>query len=363
VASNFFDEPFDDETKVKLNIYRAYFREWLPVWIKNGNVKINIYDFFAGRGCDSTNTSGSPLIAIEETEPFSEEILENGLQVNLRFNELNKRNYLSLKKLVEPRKGLVPFSIEVYRKDFKVLFKEQITEMRSCANLLFIDQFGIKQVTPDLFKLITELRQTDFIFFISSSFIRRFKAHESFKKYLDTTKMKLDESQPLEVHRVVLNYYRSLIPKNKEYYLAPFSIKKGSNIYGLIFGSGHSYGIEKFLRVCWKMDAKTGEANFDIDSDKIDIRTPALFEEMNIPKKLNIFHVDFKKAIAEKKILTNRDAYLYGLSYGVLPKHVNESLKKLLHEKIVSFNFKLQSDRIHKIIEPSPITLLHHGRI
>lgn len=180
------------------------------------------------------------------------------------FNELNSRNFSSLKELVKQKKESVAIQIEVCRKDFKVLFHERMAEMKGGANLLFIDQFGIKQVTPDIFKMITSLRQTDFIFFISSSFIRRFKAHESFKKYLDITKMNLDESHPLEVHRVVLNYYKSLIPNNREYYLAPFSIKKGSNIYGLIFGSGHSYGIQKFLRVCWKMDSQTGEVVYQM---------------------------------------------------------------------------------------------------
>lgn len=363
MAGSFFDQPFDDETKIKLNIYRAYLREWLPVWIKDGRLKINLFDFFAGKGQDNIKTSGSPLIAIEEAKFFSEEIRNKNLPVKLLFNELNKRNYLALNQLVEPLKATVPFKIEVCRKDFKQLFNERLPEMRIGANLLFIDQFGIKQVTPEIFKSITSLRQTDFIFFISSSFIRRFKAHESFKKYLDFTKMKLDESQPLEVHRVVLDYYRSLIPTGMEYYLAPFSIKKGSNIYGLIYGSAHSYGIEKFLKVCWKMDSKTGEANFDIDSDKIDVRTPSLFAEFNVPKKLNIFHKDLKNAILSQAVKTNKEAYLYGLSYGVQPKHVNEVLKKLESEKQINYTFKLQSDRIHKITQPESITLISHGRI
>ncbi|MGV3589790.1 MAG: hypothetical protein ACO1OF_22475 [Adhaeribacter sp.] len=111
------------------------------------------------------------------------------------------------------------------------------------------------------------------------------------------------------------------------------------------------------------MDFKTGEANFDIDSDKIDVRTPSLFAEMNVPKKLTVFHADLKKAILEQKVLTNRGAYLYGLNYGVLPKHVNEVLKKLKSEKLISFTFKIQSDRVHKITEPESINILQHGRI
>jgi three-Cys-motif partner protein len=360
---DFFDKPFDDETKVKLNIYKAYVKEWLPVWVKEGRFKINIFDFFAGKGQDSVGTPGSPLIAIDEADFQAEEIRAKKLNVSLVFNELTKKNYQSLMQLVEPRKRVVPYKVEVCRSDFKKLFNDRLPQMAGAANLLFIDQFGIKQVTPDIFRAITALRQTDFIFFISSSFIRRFKAHESFKKYLDTTQMKLDESQPLEVHRVILDYYRSLIPPGKEYYLAPFSIKKGSNIYGLIFGSGHSYGIEKFLKVCWKLDSKTGEANFDIDSDKIDLRTPMLFEDMNVPKKLTVFHSDLKIAILEQKVQTNRDAYLYGFNYGVLPRHVNEVLKKLESEGLISLDFKTQSERIHKIIEPAPINILRNGRI
>jgi hypothetical protein len=117
------------------------------------------------------------------------------------------------------------------------------------------------------------------------------------------------------------------------------------------------------LKVCWKLDSKTGEANFDIDSDKIDIRAPTLFAHMNVPKKLTIFHSDLKKLILEQKVQTNLDAYLYGFNYGVLPRHVNEVLKKLESENLISLGFKTQSERIHKITEPAPINLLRNGRI
>ena len=282
--------------------------------------------------------------------------------MKLLFNEYNRLNYVALNKLVEERKASLPFAIETCRKDFKELFQERMPEMKGSANLLFLDQFGIKQITSDIFSAITSLRQTDFIFFISSSFISRFKDHESFKKYLDTSRMKLDESKPLEVHRTVMEYYRSLIPAGKEYFLAPFSIKKGPNIYGLIFGSNHSYGMEKFLKVCWKMDSITGQANFDLDTDKIDLQRPSLFAELNVPKKLTVFEADLTKAIMAQQVQTNHAAYLYGLNNGVLPKHVNDVLKKLEKEKRISYDFKPQSERIHNINTPQPINLLYHGR-
>ena len=75
-------------------------------------------------------------------------------------------------------------------------------------------------------------------------------------------------TEPEECHRLLAEYYRSLIPENIEYYLYSFTIKKGSNYYGLIFGSSHSLGMEKFLRVCWKYDIYSGDSNCNLDDDE-----------------------------------------------------------------------------------------------
>jgi hypothetical protein len=45
----------------------------------------------------------------------------------------------------------------------------------------------------------------------------------------------------------VLEKYRSLIPVNSDLRIFPFSIRKASNIYGIIFGSKHILGVENFL--------------------------------------------------------------------------------------------------------------------
>ena len=77
-----------------------------------------------------------------------------------------------------------------------------------------------------------------------------------------------------------------MIPENKEYFLAPFSIKKDKNIYGLIFGSNHSFGIEKFLNISWKLNENSGDANYNIDEEEIAEGKLSLFPEDNKPKKL-----------------------------------------------------------------------------
>jgi len=125
-------------------------------------------------------------------------------------------------------------------------------------------------------------------------------------------------------------YYRKLVPANKDYYLAPFSIKKGSNIYGLIFGSGILIGLEKFLKVCWNQDVVSGEANYDIDDDEIrDGKT--LFEEMNTPRKINFFEEQLITFLQDFR--SNNELYKFTLENGCLPTHTGEILKGLQKSK------------------------------
>lgn len=204
--------------------------------------------------------------------------------------------------------------------------------MNRTANFIFLDQNGIKQINENVFSKLISLKQTDFLFFISSSFIKRFSEVEDFNKYLRITKQALEGKSYYHIHRIVLEYYRSLLPEGKSYFLAPFSIKKPTGIYGLIFGTNHTFGIEKFLQVCWKHDKLRGEANFDIDNEKINVNMPALFSELNIPSKKQVFDSSLREKILSGKLKTNYDVYLFALNEGFLLKDANNILKKLGEE-------------------------------
>ena len=140
-----------------------------------------------------------------------------------------------------------------------------------------------------------------------------------------------------------MSYYKSLIPKNVNYKLAPFTIKKGSNIFGLIFGSNHYFGLEKFLNVCWKADPIRGEANFDIDDENLNLDQFNIFTgEQEKPKKLEIFESTLKEKILNTKLDCDRDIYIFTIESGFLPKHANKVIRNLnsMH-KIKERNFKL----------------------
>jgi three-Cys-motif partner protein len=350
-SKNLFRKPFDEGTISKLEILEDYFKEWLPVFIAKVNpiwTEIQIFDFFAGEGTDSEGVYGSPMRILRVLNYNKAQILQSKIKVKVIVNEYEKDKYDLLKKNLDSINDNSIYQVEYRNDDFSKVFNEFYNSMKSTVNFLFLDQNGIKQVTESVFKHLINLRQTDFLFFISSSYIKRFSELEEFNKYLRITKQDLENKSYYHIHRIVLNYYRSLIQSDKEFFLAPFSIKKPSGIYGLIFGTNHTYGMEKFLTVSWKHDKLTGEANYDIDNEKIDSARPSLFAELNIPSKRQVFEKTLTEKILSHELKTNIEAYLFALNEGFLLKDANIVLKKLKESKKIDFNFKLISSRLHK---------------
>lgn len=328
MAKDFHAETFDRETKLKLEIFRGYIREWLPVFLSKRTFKaITLYDFFAGPGRDIEGEKGSPLIIIDEVKAY----LNNpttpktqGVEIKLYFNDDDKSKYLVLKEAIEKEEIKGFFSVEVGNKDFTAAFNDKFSAIGAAdtANLVILDQSGIKHITQDVFEKLMACRSTDILFFISSATLKRFVGENCIDQYLPgISKEQIDNLDAGHIHRFICNeYYRKLVPTGKDYYLSSFSIKKDSNVYGLIFGSGSLYGLEKFLRVCWAIDPKTGEANYNIDRDAF-WEDESMFKELNTIKKKEEFQ---RNLIAEIKKggKTNNDIYKYCLENGFLPEHI-----------------------------------------
>lgn len=366
--NDIFNKGFDEGTKIKLYILRKYLQEWLPVFLSKKDKfwkDIFLFDLFAGEGKDTEGTIGSPLIILEELLPYCKTVKDENLNLHILFNEFDNKRFELLKqnvknKLVEckntdlcPDKTHCSLNISLENQEFKNLFISTFSKIKKTDKLprfMFLDQFGIKQITQDIFKQLVSLKRTDFIFFISSSFASRFAEQPEFKAYLNLSRQSFDITKPHHCHRVVFNYYKQLIPKETEYYLAPFSIRKGSNIYGLIFGTNHPLGIEKFLNICWGINPNTGDANYDIDNENIKPNEPHLFPEHDIPNKLQVFKSELKESIARGDIKTNVEAYRFTFEMGCLPKHANEVFKELRVMKTISNEFRTCSSNVHNLV-------------
>jgi len=347
MSKDFFDKPFEEETLTKLELYKNYVEKWLPVFIVKPKLvasNVNVFDFFAGAGRDIEGTEGSPIIAINMATSYQQLIARPDLKLSIYFNDYEIDICKKLKNNIDAldfdRNNI---NVHISQEDFRVAFDRLKPKMKNAANLLFLDQFGVKFVTPKLFLEIVDMPMTDMLFFISSSTFNRFAEHENVKKVLKISKEEIKNRPFSHIHKVVLEKYRTLIPKGKEYYLVPFSIKRGANIYGLIFGSGHLLGLQKFLEVCWKKDTLTGQANFDMEGEQIDPTRPRLFAAMNIPKKVDLFKKDLKDKILNKELQSDRDIYLHIITNGFIGQHAREVLKELKGEiecKNPSFNYR-----------------------
>lgn len=334
-------KPYDEATKRKLAIFEQYLTAWLPVFIKSASFKkIMICDFFAGSGQDSEGVAGSPLRIFQTLEKFREQISTGQISIQVVLNEFDPKKINKLKSTVEsefdPHDKV---NISYRNEDFQDLFPSLYPQLKQQPNLIFIDQYGIKHVTGATFQKLISLDQTDFFFFLSSSFYKRFWERPEFKEYLpDVASSTIAEAKQGNMHRLMLDCYRATIPAGNKTKLYPYTLKKGSNIYGLIFGSEHLLGVDKFLKIAWKESELNGEANFDIDDDitkERDKEQQLLPGFAHEPTKLDVFESRLEKFIRDKKIVRNREVYLFTLEQGHLGSHAKKCVLRLKKEEKV----------------------------
>jgi hypothetical protein len=223
--------------------------------------------------------------------------------------------------------------IDIRRLTFEEAFAEHQSVLvdKTAAKLLLIDQFGVKHVTDDVFSQLVRSPRTDFLFFISSSTLYRFAEHPAIKQKIK----RLDDYY--HVHHAVLSYYRSLLPPGKPYHLAPFSIKKGANIYGIIFGSRHPLGMDKFLEAVWKTDAISGAANFDINRENFRPGQKSLFP----PTKVAAFEIDLEQRLRSRAVANELDIIAICFAHGVRRKHAAPVLERLKRDGTILADFRV----------------------
>ncbi len=333
---------FDEATQTKLALYGDYVSSWLPVFLNTQMPvsTINIFDFFAGPGRDPNGNPGSPVIALERISGALAGKHPNTIPpIHLYLNEYDSDKFTKLSRLSLPSELTERVILHFSNRDFADLFGEwaSIMEKPGAANLVFVDQNGVKQMSREVFSRLCLLPKTDFLFFLSSSFISRFREDPNFNKYLPLDQIDKAELTNANAHRMIAEGYRKWIPaeRRRKYFLSHFSLKKehSGNIHGLIFGSGSIIGIHKFLELCWEQDKVRGEANFDIDAEGIDASAPHLFPELDKPNKLQRFETGLNQAILQGVLKTNLDLVYCALLNGFLPRHAKEVVKGMVQRK------------------------------
>lgn len=226
--------------------------------------------------------------------------------------------------------------IKFFNEDFEELFPKLINEIKKYPSLVYLDQNGIKFLSDKYLLELEKTNQTDFLYFVSSSYFKRLGNTKEFKKHIELD-VELLRSNPYKfIHRNVIGQLRKKLPSNTNLKLYPFSLKKGANIFGIIFGAKHALAVDKFLNIAWKRNPINGDANFDIDGDS---GKPQLemFSDQKLTK-IEEFKENLRMKVLSNEIQNNYQALYFVHDEGHIGKHASECLKEMKNNGEIDYD-------------------------
>jgi three-Cys-motif partner protein len=257
MTKDLHDSPFDESTIAKLEIFEDYAQAWIPTFVMQKYSSICIFDFFAGTGYDKNGVPGTSIRILHKIKEQIEHILRYNVKVIVHLNEFQpnrkeqkKFNLLvkSCNEFLEKNKDIKrAIQIEDHNEDFEDLFPKLFTQIKEYPALVFLDQNGIKFLSEKYFLELEKTSMTDFLYFVSASYFWRFGENKEFKMHLDINMEEAKKNPYKFIHRKIIEQLRKKIPVNSKLKLYPFSLKKGANIHGIIFGASHPLAVDKFF--------------------------------------------------------------------------------------------------------------------
>ena len=342
-GKNIHKEPFDEGTITKLEIFQKYAREWLPTFVMSQRRTAYIFDFFAGTGYDVKGVPGSPIRILKEIKGQIGHIKENGTLIHIFLNEYDRKKHGLLedavkKYIVDNPELYSPSNIKIhiYNEAFETLYEQLEPVIGHEPSLVYLDQNGIKFIADKYFMSITGKQQTDFLYFLSSSFFIRFGNTPEFKAIVPEATMEEIKEKPYKyIHKEILNYLRSKLPQGSDVRLYPFTIKKNAGVYGIFFGASHIRAADKFLRLAWRINELNGAANFDIDDDaqkdQLELWGPQPI------KKVDAFKRDLREKILNGEIKNNREAFDFTMNCGHIGSHAKEEIADMKRKGLITY--------------------------
>lgn len=337
---NLHDQPFEESTLSKLGIFEDYAEAWIPTFVMSGFSTIGIFDLFAGPGYDKSGEPGSPIRLLEKIKKHAGNILKHRVKVVVHLNEIDRSKSDLLKEACYDYLTSNPevnraIELLFHNEDFDSLFPRLLPLIRAFPSLVFLDQNGIKFLSPKYLSEFERLNQTDFLCFLSASYLWRFGETDEFKRHLELDMTQIKSEPYRAVHRSVVKQLRSKLESGSKLRLYPFSLQKGANIYGLIFGATHPLAVEKFLDVAWSVNKVNGEANFDIDDDAVK-QQGKLFEP-NLTK-VEAFSALLRDRVRKGEISNNLEAYNFSHNEGHSGRQAKEILVRMKKEGEIAFD-------------------------
>ena len=356
-------KPFDKGTIAKLEIFEDYAQAWIPTFVMQSAQEIHIFDFFSGPGYDSNNIAGSPIRILTKINDYLGYILQKKTKIVLHLNEFEptkkaqeKFDLLkeSCSNFIEQNPKFKYFlTVNYYNENAEQLFFKLLPFIKKYPSLVYLDQNGVKFISDEYVSELEKLTTTDFLYFVSSSYFKRLGGTEEFRKVLEFDMAELEKEEYRNIHRLVLNKIKSKLPTTSKLKLFPFSIRKGANIYGIVFGAKHYLAVDKFLSIAWERSKLNGEADFDIDEDKGKIQLD-IFEGKKMTK-IEKFQSDLEAKILDGSLPNNKSTLIYTYENGHIPQHASSLIKKLKSENKLSYDSRTPALNYKKVFKDKNI--------
>lgn len=298
-----------EHSKEKLNIYKQYLRNYLSVLVQSKwYSQIYIYDACAGSGKDKLGTDGSALIAAKIIDGYLKSQSNNGTELKLYVNELDGKNFESLKKELITYEHFVEYS----NKDADEFINNQIvtTPNTKRQNLFFIDPFGYTQYSfENLFRIASNVKNSEFLVFIPISGVFRFANSDSqeaepVKDFLSSLGINENISSNNDLINKIVEALKKQFKTKFVYSYKLNNADAHNSVFGLFFISKHIKGAEKYL-----------EAMFKVKESQPQLE---LFNANNT-------NSEFKKFITVSR--NNHEVYGWSILNGLLPKETNAMLR------------------------------------
>jgi three-Cys-motif partner protein len=339
-------DPFDETTITKLQIFEDYAEAWIPTFVTQSHIpEIHIFDFFSGPGYDKKGVAGSPIRLLSKINSYLGLFLSTNTKIILHLNEFepNKGNQEKFKLLQQKCNEFLDANpkvkyfttIEYHNENAETLFFKLLSKIKDYPSLVYFDQNGVKFIAKQFIEELEKLNTVDFIYFVSSSYFWRLGSTAEFKKVLKFDMDELKKGKYHNIHREVISELKKGLPEKTDLKLFPFSLKKGANVYGIIFGAKHFLAVDKFLKIAWERNATNGEADFDIDEDSKKNQLD-MFQGKRMTK-IEKFKDELKQLILNGTLRNNKEVLIYTYETGHLPAHSKEVLRDLKAEKRISY--------------------------
>ncbi|MBP6825819.1 MAG: three-Cys-motif partner protein TcmP [Saprospiraceae bacterium] len=341
MSKNLHEKPFDETTIAKLEIFEDYAQAWIPVFVMWGEPVICIFDFFAGTGFDKNGVPGSPIRILKKIREQIGHFFQKKIKLKVFFNEFDRKKYeqlsMSCERFLKDHSDVNrAIELSISNEDFDICFDRLLPTIKAHPSLLYLDQNGIRFLADKYLLELEKTTRTDFLYFVSSSYFWRFGEKEEFKSHviLDMEEAKKNPYQ--FIHRSLISQLRMKLPVGSKLKLYPFSLKKGANIHGIIFGASHPRAVQKFLSISWKRNETNGEANFDIDKDYK--KDQLNFFEPPQLKKIASFQQRLREKVLNGSISNNFEAFNFALEEAYLGSHAAEEMKKMKKENLIDYD-------------------------